>query len=267
MVGCASTQQQLQPDNFANVGWEPTTVEFEQKLSDELLPEVQKDFPTAKDLGVQEFLAKVGNKLLSADVYNQPAPYRWNFTAFESSGIQSFSLPAGEIFISTGLLASVGSEAELAGVLAHEISHVLLKHTTRRIQEMRRLNKNWSMVGGGIMGGLMGYGMGKTSEDPSNGQMKWAFLTPTPEQENEADMPGLSIAIKAGYDSKHVGQHFQKMAKDANGKAKPGFEARFELMNKFCTDSGDKRVKGLVSSSGFERVKAKAKAATTKSKG
>jgi len=259
LVACATAPNKngLRDVVAPDPGYEPTTLDFEQKLSDSVLPEIKKTFPAAKALELQELVAGIGNKLLSADMYNHPQPYRWNFTVFSGPAKpEVFSLPAGEVFISANLIAHTESEAELAGVISHEIAHVLLKHTTRRIQQIRQVNKNWNMVGGGFIGASMGYGMGKVSEDPSNGADRWAFLLPTTDQELEADSPGLSIAVKAGYDPRYVGRYFQKTLPAKKGNASPQEQARADLLNAFAND---KSLKGLVSSGNYEKARQKAR--------
>jgi predicted Zn-dependent protease len=200
-TACATApKSSLRETSEPQAGIEPRTLQFEQKLTAEVLPELKKAYPPVEDLAMQEYVASLGNKLLSADVYNgQVPPYEWNFTVVKSNKPETFSLPAGEVFVSSALVAQAENEGKVADAVAREIVHVVLKHTTVRIQELRQVNKNWSMVGGGLIGASMGYGMGKVQEDPSNGVQRWAFLKPTVEQERETEQLALAITTKAGY--------------------------------------------------------------------
>jgi len=260
-AACSTLKEQnLKSENVSQPGWETLNLDFEQKLSDELISDVHRDFLSVSDISLQEFVAKIGNKLLSADVYSEPAPYRWNFTVVQSSDYEIFSLPAGEIFISTTLISKVSNEAELAGVIGHEIAHVLLKHTSRRMQEMRRNEQNIKAVSGGVMGVLGGgSNLGSKTPEVKGKAERWIFLKPTSDQESEADIPGISVAIKAGYDTHHVAGYFKKTIKTD--------KVRAALMDKFCSERNEEGLKGLVSSGGFERMKNKAKILKEKSKG
>jgi predicted Zn-dependent protease len=222
-TACATApKNSLRETAEPQAGIEPRTLDFEQKLSAEILPELLKVYPPVEDLAVQEYVAGLGNKLLSADVYNgQVPPYQWNFTVVKSAQPETFSLPAGEVFISSALMAQAENEGRVADAVAREIVHVVLKHTTMRIQELRQLNKNWSMVGGGLIGASMGYGMGKVQEDPSNGARKWAFLKPTLQQERETEELALAITAKAGYHPGLIsGNNFEKVRSKAKALAK-----------------------------------------------
>jgi beta-barrel assembly-enhancing protease len=119
----------------------------------------------------------------------------WKFGILDASTVNAFATPGGNVFISRGLLAQMHSESELAGVLAHEISHVVLKHHLKDIQKNATKNMALdiaSLKAGGLAGqaaqavarvGLEGFVRGLSRED-----------------EMQADRLGVVIAARAGYD-------------------------------------------------------------------
>jgi predicted Zn-dependent protease len=119
----------------------------------------------------------------------------WKFGILDTSSVNAFATPGGNIFISRGLLATMHSEGELAGVLAHEISHVVLKHHLKDIQKNATKNMALDMASlkaGGLVGeaakavarvGLEGFVRGLSRDD-----------------ELQADRLGVVIAARSGYD-------------------------------------------------------------------
>jgi predicted Zn-dependent protease len=119
----------------------------------------------------------------------------WKFGILETASVNAFATPGGNIFITRGLLVQIRTESDLAGVLAHEISHVVLKHHLKDIQKNAQKNLAIdlaSLKGGGLAGeaaravarvGLEGFVRGLSRED-----------------ELEADRLGVVIAARAGYD-------------------------------------------------------------------
>jgi predicted Zn-dependent protease len=149
--------------------------------------------PLANEARLQRYVNNVGRWLASQ---TERPDLPWQFGVLEAPQLNAFAVPGGTIFVTRGLLQSMRSEAELAGVLAHEIGHVLKKHHLKAIQK----NAQASLAGDALSmalkdsnselrGKLVGFG----TEMYARGLDK--------SDELEADRLGIVIAARAGYDS------------------------------------------------------------------
>jgi predicted Zn-dependent protease len=125
-------------------------------LGREAAAEVRKQYPIIEDERIARYLTRVGDRLVAAapDDPKQPV-YEYSFTPVNLEEINAFALPGGPMFIHRGLVDVAGSEAELAGVMAHELSHVLLRHGTANASKAQN---PWLQLGqiAGAIGGLGG---------------------------------------------------------------------------------------------------------------
>lgn len=149
--------------------------------------------PLTADAGLQKYVNLIG-RWLATQTERPDLP--WHFGVLESPNVNAFATPGGSIFITRGLLMRMHSEAELAGVLAHEISHVLKKHHLNAIQ------KN---AGAGLVGDFLGEVLKNKASNESLGKII-GFGTEMyargldKSDEFEADRMGVVIATRAGYD-------------------------------------------------------------------
>jgi beta-barrel assembly-enhancing protease len=210
------------------------TVEEEKKMTQELLPEMRKDYPLLKHSSLQQYISQLGQKIVQA---NQLAgnPYDYQFSVVDVKYVNAFALPAGTVMVTAPLIAMADTEAELAGVIGHEIGHVQARHSAERIYQAKKAEKKsmWYALGGGLVGGVVGYGLGKaicSSKDrecleraaqwgamagAGGGLLiqKYAFMAHSREDEMEADRIGFRTTVKAGYSKDHVGDFFSKLLK------------------------------------------------------
>jgi len=150
--------------------------------------------PLAADAGLQRYVNHVGRWVAA----QSPRPgLPWRFGVLEAPQVNAFAVPGGTIFVTRGLLASMKSEAELAGVLAHEIAHVLQKHHLKAIQK-------------GAQTSLAGDALAHALRDARSSQARDKLLSLGTElysrgldkaDELEADRLGVVLAARAGYDS------------------------------------------------------------------
>ena len=107
------------------------TTEEERKLGKQVLLELQKNVSFVTDLNVQTFVEKVGYSIL-----NQvgPTPFEFKFYVINSLDPNAFAIPGGYIFVTTGLIVLADNEQEIAGVLSHEIAHVMHRHIAQLIE-------------------------------------------------------------------------------------------------------------------------------------
>jgi beta-barrel assembly-enhancing protease len=130
------------------------TVEEERKLSSEALPQMRKEYPEVQNKALQDYIDRLGQKIVRANNLHGK-PYAYTFTAVDSPMVNAFAMPAGSIFITAPIIAMADSESEIAGVLGHEIGHVVARHTAERMYVAKKeQGKTWLMGGIGAGVGL-----------------------------------------------------------------------------------------------------------------
>lgn len=208
------------------------TVEEEKKLSQDALKEMNKEFPPAKNPQLQAYITKLGQKLVSTNrLHNNP--YTYQFTVVDSPMVNAFALPAGRVFITTPIIAMAESEAEIAGVLGHEIGHVTARHTAERMYVAKKEQSKtivFGAIGAAVMGTAGYYASKKLCDEKDlacKAKMigggaavgavgglfiqKYAFMKNSQEDELESDRVGFRYATNAGYDKDKVGDFYSKL--------------------------------------------------------
>ena len=264
----------------------------EKRMSEQVLPQMRKDYPPIKDPEVQSYVSRLGQRVVKANGLDASF-YNYTFQVVQTPQVNAFALPAGPVFITAPLIAMVDTEAELVGVVGHEIGHIKARHTAERIYRMEQSRGKTiaNLLGGGILGGILGYGVGKlicASNDreckrralqlgvtvgAAGGALisKYGFMAHSREDELEADRVGFRASVKAGYSKEHVGDFYEKLlVMEEQSKIKSGVMSSFtdamsthppsrqrvqqmKIMAKEVTGFG----KGKVSSQDFDRIKAK----------
>jgi len=187
------------------------TPQDERRQGAELHPEVVKRFGGVYgEMGVSQYVTGVGSRLAkTTELPNRT----YAFTVLDSPVVNAFALPGGYVYITRGLMALANDEAELAGVLGHELGHVVARHAAQRYSR--------GLVVGGIAG-LLGAVTG--SEAVGNvvaGVGSLAFLQPfSREQELEADRLGVRYIARAGYDPAAMTSFLEKMRENSRLEAR-----------------------------------------------
>ncbi|MBI4633844.1 MAG: M48 family metalloprotease [Deltaproteobacteria bacterium] len=255
IVACAPTNSSRYREGD-NTGQEAgMTVNDERRLTEEALPQLKKDYPSARNQDLQKYIANLGMKIVRANKL-EGNPYHYDFEVVDIEGVNAFALPAGKIFVTAPLIAMASNEAELAGVIGHEIGHVTARHAAERMYAMEKdQNKTWLYAaGGGVVGAAAGFGLGKIlcAEDDTaclakaamiGGALgagggllvqKYKFLANSREDELEADRIGFKIAVGAGYDKDQVGKFYEKLLqieKNARRSGNPIIESLADAMS------------------------------------
>ena len=167
--------------------------------------DVDKKLPLVTDPEVVRFLNNLGRRLAAFAPYNNDYP--WSFKVVNSQDINAFALPGGYIYINRGAIEAAEDEAQLAGVMAHEISHVALRHGT---------NQATKRVGLSILTGMLGQGSSLTAQLAEAGLGFGAtslLLKNSRTDESEADEVGAYIMHQAGYVPHALAQFFQLIEK------------------------------------------------------
>ena len=112
------------------------TIQEEEELSREFLRVVEKQFELIKDPFVVGYVNKIGRIILSS---LPPQPFTYQFYIVKQHVYNAFATPAGHIFINSGLLEALESEEEIAGILAHEIAHVVSRHISQNVDRSPKI--------------------------------------------------------------------------------------------------------------------------------
>ncbi len=186
------------------------TIKEEKELSKEFLELLRQQLPLIEDPVIVDYVNRVGDKILAA---LPEQPFEYQFYVVEQDVYNAFATPAGHIFIYSGLLAAMESEEELAAILAHEISHVVSRHISEKIERSKTLNM-LSLAGmiAGILLGAAGAGdAGQALMIGSAAGAQSMMLAYSRADEDEADQIGLTTLYRAGYRGEGMVSMFEKI--------------------------------------------------------
>jgi len=188
------------------------------QLGQKAVSEVYQQMPVLPDSSpVTQYVQQLGKKLELVIPQQNSWPYQ--FHVIQQKEINAFAVPGGPIFINVGTITAADNEAELAGVMAHEMSHVYMQHSAKQMQ--KNTLPSILAAGGEILGQIFG---GVTGAIASiGGQVGGGLLSMkySRADEAQADAVGAIIAYKAGYDPKLLAEFFQKL--ESQGGAPPQF--------------------------------------------
>jgi beta-barrel assembly-enhancing protease len=190
------------------------SLEKEIALGKQLAQEVERQAKIVDDPVIAEYVNRVGQNL----VRNSDAKVPFTIKVIDAEEINAFALPGGFFFVNTGVILNADSEAELAGVMAHEIAHVAARHGTK--QATRGQIINYASIPLIFMGGWTGYAI----RQGAGLAIPIGFLTFSRGFETEADFLGLQYMYKTGYDPTAFVDFFEKI--QSKEKKKPGTMAK-----------------------------------------
>ncbi|HEU4434414.1 MAG TPA: M48 family metalloprotease [Pyrinomonadaceae bacterium] len=180
--------------------------------------EVEQQYPLMRDGDVQNYVERVGRRLVSAIPSQfQHSEFQYTFKVVNARDINAFALPGGPMFVNRGMIEAARSEGEMAGVMAHEISHVALRHGTAQATK----GQKYGLLAGiaGIAGTILtgNEGIGQLAQRP----FAVYLLKFSREYETEADVLGAQIMARAGYDPRDLANMFRTI--EAQGGGGGGF--------------------------------------------
>src|SRR5437868_1050707 len=190
------------------------SIEKEIALGKGLAQDVERQAKIIDDPVIAEYVNRLGQNL----VRNSDAKVPFTIKVIDSEEVNAFALPGGFFFVNSGLILKADCEAELAGVMAHEIAHVAARHGTR--QATRGQIANLATIPLIFMGGWTGYGIRQAASI----LIPAGFLKFSRSFESEADMLGLEYMYKTGYDPTAFVDFFEKI--QSLEKRKPGTMAK-----------------------------------------
>jgi predicted Zn-dependent protease len=186
------------------------SLEKEIALGKQLAQEVERQAKIIDDPIIAEYVNRVGQNL----VRNSDAKVPFTIKVLDSEEVNAFALPGGFFFVNSGLMLKAESEAELAGVMAHEIAHVAARHGTKQATKGELINiASIPLI---FMGGWTGYAI----RQGAGLAIPLGFLKFSQAMESEADYLGLQYLYKSGYDPTAFVDFFEKI--QTLEKKKPG---------------------------------------------
>ncbi len=186
------------------------------QIGREAAAEVRKQYPVINDDSVEGYLERLGDRLVEAAPreLNNPA-FQYSFTPVNLKDINAFALPGGPMFVNRGMIEAATSEGQVAGVMAHELAHVLLRHGTANATKQQGFQIG--ALAGAIAGAVIGGNLGQVvSQGSQFGIGTWAMKY-SREYEKQADLIGAQIMARAGYDPRDLAGMFETIAKQGGG--------------------------------------------------
>ena len=200
----------------------------ERKIGEAVSAKVREEFGVYQDAAVTKYVTLVGTVLAQA---SERPNLKWEFIVLDTDGVNAFAAPGGIVHITRGALGMIKSEAELAGVLGHEVEHVAQKHTVKSIEQNKRV---------------------KMASDVAAGSREWvnqladATYDNIVERgfdrgdENDADEKGIRLANKAGYNPSGLSTFLTKLMERNKGETErnglfashPETEGRIDRLGK-----------------------------------
>jgi hypothetical protein len=233
-----------------------TSTEKEVALGRELAMQIDREAKFIDDPVITEYVNRVGQNI----VLHSDAKVPFTIKVIDSDEVNAFALPGGFFYVNKGLILAADNEAELAGVMAHEIAHVAARHAVEN-QAKANAMQYGAIIGSIFLGGIPGM----IFQNTAGLGMLAAFMKFSRAAEAEADNLGVQYLYAAGYDPSAMATMFEKL--DAKNKKKPGLISRafashpqppdrraasIALVAKF-----PEREEYIVSTSEFQRVKAR----------
>jgi hypothetical protein len=232
------------------------SLETEIKIGKQYSMQVEQSVKLVQDPVVNEYVNRIGQNL----VRNSDAQVPFTIKVIDSDEVNAFALPGGFFYVNSGLILAADEEAELAGVMAHEISHVCARHGMRQMTRA-----NWANIGTIpliFVGGGIGYGI----YEAAGLGLPLTFMKFQRNFEAEADYLGLQYMYKTGYDPQAFISFFEKI--QAKEKKKPGTIAkafashpqtpdRIEASQKEIATILPAKAQYIVSTSEFDDVKSR----------
>jgi beta-barrel assembly-enhancing protease len=238
-------------------GWNVYSPQEDIQLGKQVAVDAEKQLPSCNDSKVDAYLTELG-KNLSAKLPAGGIQYPFEFHCVNDKAVNAFALPGGYVFVNRGAIEAADDEAELAGVMAHELAHVALRHGTAEATKAKA-----AQTGVGILGILFGDNAGGALlTELGRFSAGGVLLRYSRATETQADVVGTQVLYDAGYDPRALAQFFEKIEADSKGQNPPEFfsdhpnpEHRVERVNEEINKLGGLPPKTKEDSVEFEAIK------------
>ena len=199
------------------------TPQQDVELGREAAAEVRKQYPIIEDERIARYLDRLGDRLVAAAPPELKQPvYEYSFTPVNLKEINAFALPGGPMFVHRGMFDAAAAEGEVVGVMAHELSHVLLRHGTANASKAQnpwlQLGQIAGVVGGAVVGGAAGSAIAQGSQFG----LGTLLLRYSRDFEKQADLLGAQIMARAGYDPRALARMFETIERESKSSGGSG---------------------------------------------
>ena len=196
------------------------SVRDDVQLGRQAVAEAEQQLPILRDSEVQNYVSRVGERLVAAiPPQFQHREFDYFFKVVDARDINAFALPGGPMYVNRGMIEAARSEGEMAGVMAHEISHVALRHGTA--QAGRGQKAGIGAAAGAILGGIIGGPLGGVIAQGTQFGLGAYLLKYNRTYERDADTLGAQIMARAGYDPRDLANMFATIERQSGGRGGP----------------------------------------------
>src|SRR5579884_1095330 len=196
-----------QPRNL-KPGWNLFSPQQDVQVGREASAEIQSKLRIVHNPDLNAYIDRLGHILMRSP---HAGAWPYTFHVVYDKNINAFSLPGGPIYVNTGAIEACDNEAQLAGVMAHEMSHIELRHATNQISKAKAVELPalllGALTGNGILGTLTRAGIGLTANS--------VLLKFSRSAEAEADYNGVEIMADAGFNPLELANFFEKLEKQS----------------------------------------------------
>ncbi|MCA1560601.1 MAG: M48 family metallopeptidase, partial [Acidobacteria bacterium] len=207
------------------------------QLGQQAAAEVRQQMPMLDDRTTENFVERIGERLVDQipEALRQPS-FRYSFEVVNLKDINAFALPGGPMFLNRGMIEAARTDAEVAGVMAHELSHVVLRHGT--VQASKGQKFQIGAIAGQVLGAIVGGRTGQVISQGSQFGLGAYFLKYGREYEREADLLGAQIMARAGYDPRQMANMFRTIQQQGGNRgpewlsSHPDPGNRYEAINR-----------------------------------
>lgn len=230
--------------------------EQDVELGRQVAEDAERKLPMLNDSQVDGYLNRLGRKL-AANAPGERFPYQ--FRCVNDSSINAFALPGGFLYINRGTIEAAENEAELAGVIGHEIGHVALRHGTN--QATKRYAAQFPLA---LLGGLLGNSTGSLIAQLGAGfAANSVLLKYSRDDERESDLLGAQILHDAGYDPRYLATFFEKLEGKERGveffSSHPNPRNRIQNINSEIRKLGGVGTRAVNDTAEFRRIQQRLK--------
>jgi len=249
--GSSAQRTQLKP------GWNQFSPQQDIELGKRAAVDAEKQLPLCNAPRVDAYLTELGMRL-AQKLPTGGVQYPFEFHCVNDKAINAFALPGGYVFVNRGAIEAADTEAQLAGVLAHELSHVALRHGTNQATKAMMAQTGLGIFGA-VFGDTTGGALLTTLGSFTAGGV---LLRYSRTAESQADVMGTQVIYDSGYDPRALAQFFEKLGAETKGKIPAEFfsdhpnpEHRVERVDEEIDKLGGVRPNAKRDSSEFEAIK------------
>jgi Zn-dependent protease with chaperone function len=198
-------------------GWNMFSAQQDVEVGQQTSREAESQLPMLNNSRVDNYLNNLGRRL-SKHATGEKFPYQ--FKGVNDRNINAFALPGGFLYINRGVIEAADNEAQLAGVMAHEIAHVALRHGTNQASKAYIAQVPLAILGGALGSNSTGAVLAQLGAGFAANSL---LLKYSRDAESQADLLGTQILYDAGYDPRAMAQFFEKIQAENQGRYPPTF--------------------------------------------